>query len=224
MEPRRDELRDLLSLSSILYTSYTEQPFGRGFRMNQFVSDAKRHLASTSDISTTLQRVARAAVPSIADFCLIFIAKNGTIPCAAFAHCTDDGRRVLRALNRTYKITRSNPSSTVAHVLRCGRPELRSDIDVEPRAPAADVRAFNLHRRLGTRSALVVPIGSRPDVLGALSLCFGDSGRRYSAEHLGPALDVATLIAAFLRTRGAARPLAHVPVFGRRSIRPRARV
>jgi hypothetical protein len=193
--------------------------------MNQFLSDAKKHLASSRDIPTTLQRIARAAVPSIADFCLIFIANDATIPCVASAHCTDHGRRLLRTLNRTYKITRNDPSSTVAHVLRSGRPELRCDIDVEPQASATDGVALSLHRRLGTRSALVVPIGSRPDVMGALSLCFAHSGRRYAAEHVVPARNVAKLIAAFLRTRGgAARPPMHVPVFGRRSTRLRARI
>ena len=170
--------------------------------MNQFLSDTKRHLSSSSDVPTALDRVARAAVPSIADFCLIFIADKESIPCVASAHCTNDGRRLLRGLNRRYKITRSDPSSTVAHVLRCGRTELRSDIDTEPDAPAADARVFSLHQRLGARSALVVPIGSRPDVLGAISLCFTHSGRRYSAGHVRPARSVAKLIAAFLRARG----------------------
>jgi GAF domain-containing protein len=192
--------------------------------MNQFLSAAERHLASTASVPVTLQRLARAAVPSLADCCLIFLAKDESVPCVASAHCTDEGRRLLRRLNRTYKITRSDPASTVAHVLRCGRPELRSEIAAEPHAGASDARAFSLHRRLGARSALVVPIGTRAEVVGALSLCFTNSGRRYSSEHLSVARQVAKLIAAFIRRRSGGRSRTHVPVFNRRPNRLRGRV
>jgi sigma-B regulation protein RsbU (phosphoserine phosphatase) len=192
--------------------------------MNQFLSATARYLSSTDSVPVTLRRIARAAVPAMADCCLIFLAKDDALPCVASAHCTNDGRRLLRGLNRAYKITRSDPASTVAHVLRCGRPELRSDIVVEPHAASTDPHAFSLHRRLGARSALVVPIGTQRNRLGALSLCFTHSGRRYASEHLAAARQVADLIAAFIRKRSGDRSPMHVPVFNRRPVRLRARI
>jgi GAF domain-containing protein len=193
--------------------------------MNQFLYDARRLLASTASLTSTLQRIARTAVPSVADYCLIFIANEDQVPCVASAHCTDTGRRLLRALHRAYKITRSDPSSTVAHVVRSGRSQLRSDIAVEPHEAPAAVDVLSLHHRLGTRSAIVVPIGARPNVLGAISMCYTDSGRRYTTKHLSDAQQLASMIAAFIRSRTSAhRASAHSLAFGHRPIRLRARV
>jgi GAF domain-containing protein len=193
--------------------------------MNQFFSHAERILTSAGSITTTLQRLARAAVPRLADFCLIFLVEDGGVRCVGSAHATDEGDRLLRRLNRVYKITRNDPVSTVAHVLRTGQPKLRSEIRSEAVAPLADLRVFTLHRRLGVRSALVVPIGASPDVLGAISLSQAESGRHYTSQDVPIARRLADLTAGFLRERDRtanARP--HAVLLPRRSIRLRARV
>lgn len=191
--------------------------------MNQFLSEAGRMLASAENATTTLQRVARAAVPDVADFCLIFLARSGELPCVASAHATADGDRLLRRLIRVYRITADDPVSTVAGVVRTGRPKLRSSIAEEAAALGADVRVVTLHRRLGARSALVVPIGSGRDVLGAISLSFAESGRHYTAQHVPGAERLAALVKAFLQkpTRADERRVPFVP---RRPIRLRARL
>ena len=148
--------------------------------MSQFLSDAERNIASAQNNTSALQRLARATVPHLADFCLIFRVRGNDVRCVASAHTTPEGQRLLRGLTRVYKITRNDPISTVAHVLRTGRPKLRTAIFNEPAAPVTDLRVFTLHQRLGARSALVVPIGSPPDVLGAISLSYANSGRQSS--------------------------------------------
>lgn len=193
--------------------------------MNQFLSDAEGIFASAPTVPGAMQRLARALIPRLADFCLIFLAVDGHVRCVASAHVTAEGQRLLRSLTRVYKITRNDPVSTVAHVLRTGRPKLRAEIRNEPTAPLADLRVFTLHRRLGTRSALVVPIGDAPNVMGAISLCYAESRRGYTAHDLRAARRLATLAASFLRKRAPlmhAQP--HVPVAQRRPLRLRARV
>jgi len=192
--------------------------------MNQFLSAAQRHLESSAALPVVLQRVAGEAVPALADFCLIFLAKGKEIPCVASAHSTADGERLLRRLNRVYRITRKDPISTVAHVLRSGRPQLRSEIALEPNQPRAGVGVFTLHQRLGARSVLVVPIGTRPYVVGAVSLAYAHSQRQYSSHDVPVARRLGAMIAAFLRERAHPRR-ASIPLpVGRRSIRLRARV
>ena len=192
--------------------------------MNQFLSEAGRILASNESGTAVLQRVARAAVPDVADFCLIFLSRNGELPCVACAHATPEGDQLLRRLNRIYKITRGDPLSTVAHVVRTGRAKLRSAIVDEAAAPETGLRVFTLHHRLGARSALVVPIGGQPNVLGAVSLSFAGSGRRYTTQHVAAAQRLAGLVASFLRKHPPAEGAGTVPIGVRRPIRLRARV
>ncbi len=188
--------------------------------MTDFLSDASRILASPDDPPANLQRLARAAVPGLADFCLIFLRDGPEIRCAATAHATAEGASVLRRLITVYRITPDDPLSTVALVMRLGRPQLRSAIAIETQARASRAGVLTLHRQLGCRSALVVPIGAAPRVLGALSFCYSTSAREYSARDVRPAQRVAALVERYLRGRGAAPP----PLVSRRQVRLRARV
>ena len=195
--------------------------------MDQFLSDAERSLASAQNITSALQHLARAVVPRLADFCFIFRLRGNDVRCVASAHTTPEGQRLLKRLTRVYKITRNDPVSTVAHVLRTGRPKLRTGIRSEATAPLADLRVFTLHQRLGVRSALVVPIGSLPEVLGAISLSYAHSDRQYTASDLAVARRLAALTAEFLRKpkRGRISPApVNVPIAPRRPLRLRARV
>jgi sigma-B regulation protein RsbU (phosphoserine phosphatase) len=193
--------------------------------MNQFFSDVDRILSPAANVRAALQRLVRVVVPGLADFCFIFLVSDNDVRCVASAHTTLEGQRLLRGLTRVYKITRNDPVSTVAHVLRTGRPKLRTEISSETAAPLADLRVFTLHRRLGARSALVVPIGSAPAVVGAISLSYGESGRHYTAQDVPVARRLAGLTAAFLRDRArVTQAQAQVPLIQRRPLRLRARV
>ena len=207
------EVRTLGSADSIMDAPST----------TQILSDAEHVLAAAGNIETGLRRIARAVVPRLADFCLIFLVKDADVECHASAHATREGDRLLRDLNRVYKITRTDPLSTVAQVVRTGRANLRGDITAETEVLRPDLRVFALHRRLGVRSALVVPIGHAPGVLGAISLSYSASGRHYTAQDLSVARRLAAAIAAAVR-RGARVATPAVAFGPRRFLRLRARV
>ena len=69
-----------------------------------------------------LRRLARGAIPALADFCLIYLATGSHIFCVASAHATSDGTRLVRALARAYHVRRTDRGSTVAEVVRLARP------------------------------------------------------------------------------------------------------
>ena len=146
-----------------------------------------------------LEGIARAAVPTLADFCLVYLLEGEQLRCVASAHATRAGDRLLRALNRVYKITRDDPESTVAQVVRLRRPSLRAEIKPEHQAPQSNgsklARVFDLHRQLAARSALVMPIEGRFGVLGAVAFSYAQSGRQYTAADLGNAEPIAHRIA-----------------------------
>ena len=166
--------------------------------MNQFLSDAFRIAALPRDTDVYLERVARAAVPALADFCLVYLLDGEQFRCVASAHVTRAGDRLVRALNKVYKITRDDRESTVAQVVRLGRPSLRAEIRPEYQtrdAYATLARVCDIHRQLGVRSALVVPIEGRAGVLGAVAFSYAQSGRHYSPADLPVAERVAHDIA-----------------------------
>jgi GAF domain-containing protein len=144
----------------------------------------------------TVREIARRTVPALADFCVVFVVAGRTIAGIASAHADPDGDRLVRALQRVYRIRRADLHSTVAQVIRTGRPSLRTGIVPEsqlrpvPRGGVAD-----LHRRLACRSALVVPIHVGPEMFGAVSLCYAESGRTYTRADMSAGRRVALEIA-----------------------------
>ena len=73
----------------------------------------------------TIQQIARGAVPALADFAVVFVVAGRSIVGIASAHANPRGEKLLRALQRVYRIRRDDLQSTVAQVVRTGRPSLQ---------------------------------------------------------------------------------------------------
>ena len=154
--------------------------------MHVMVADASRFVASLRTQSAFLEQALYGLVAALADFGLVYVVDGDRLTCAAFAHTTRRGRHLLRTLKHAYQLRRSDRDSTVAQVVRIGRPALRRHISPEPEPPPTPTAAHvsNLHRRLAARSVLAVPIHGRDGVLGALMLAYAGSGRQYSPEDI----------------------------------------
>jgi GAF domain-containing protein len=152
----------------------------------------------------TIQQIARGAIPALADFAVVFFVAGRSIVGIASAHATPAGGKLLRALQRVYRIRRNDLLSTVAQVVRTGRPLLRRNIAHDTSAPAPRGSVADLHRRLACRSALVLPIHVGETVAGAVSLCYAHSGRTYASADLAGARRIAREI-----QRQAPPPLPH---------------
>lgn len=151
------------------------------------IADASRFVSSLRAPARLLDRALYACIPALADFGLVFLVDGERLRCAALAHTTSTGRHLLRSLAHVYKLRRNDRDSTVAQVVRIGRPALRRQIRSEPNPAAsasAPLQVLDIHRRLGARSALVVPIHGRDGVLGALALNYADSKREYTADNI----------------------------------------
>jgi GAF domain-containing protein len=144
--------------------------------------------------SRTAREIARRAVPTLADFAIVFLVAGRSIIGIASAHVSPAGDRLLRVLRRIYRIPRHDLHSTVAQVIRTGRPSLRIGIQSDglpaPRGSIADI-----HQRLACRSALVLPIWIGSTVVGAVTLCYAGSGRTYAPRDIADAQRVARQIA-----------------------------
>lgn len=162
-------------------------------RWSAFLAEAGRLLSSSLDYDKTLRTLTDLATPALADLCNVgILGEDGQIHRMA----VDSADPVTSGLAREI-VSRYPPgphaSEGVAKVLRTGEPELLPEVTDEVlRGIAQDDEHLRLLRRLGMRSAMIVPLVARGRILGSISLISTVSGRRYDRNDLSRALDLAT--------------------------------
>jgi PAS domain S-box-containing protein len=149
-----------------------------------FLIEASEVLASSLDYDVTLSNVARLAVPTLADYCIIDLLEPDTeagIRRVATAHA-DPAKDVLLAGVRAFPPILDS-DGIVARTLRSGAPVIASPIsDVVLEASAAGrVAHQQILRALAPTSVLCAPLMVRGTTLGTILIAFAESGRAYSA-------------------------------------------
>ena len=154
-----------------------------------FLLEAGELLAGSLDYIDTLEAVARAAVPSVADWAAVHIVHDGRVRQVALAHV--DPQKIVFAEELQVRYP-PDEQSAVAEVVRTGTSQLVSELTDELlRGAAVDELHYELTRELGVESFLCVPLTVQDRVLGAITLATAESGRRYDetdlrfAEELG---------------------------------------
>jgi PAS domain S-box-containing protein len=151
----------------------------------RFLAQASDMLAASLDYEETLDRVARLAVPDLADWCAVHIVdEDGTIRRLAVVHV--DPVRAAQALARPARYPLDpNAQHIVPQVIRTGRSEIYSEVPDELLKTAArDAEHLQTLRMLGFKSYICVPLQTHGHTLGALTLVASDSGRRYDEQDL----------------------------------------
>ena len=110
-----------------------------------FMAQASRVLASSLDYAETLQRVARLAVPQIADWCAVdLLNEAGEIERVAVHHSDPAKLELAEQLNRDYRPSLDEPAG-VPEVIRTGEARIFTDIP-------ADALGANTHATISTSS------------------------------------------------------------------------
>jgi len=158
----------------------------------RFLADASATLAALVDWQSTLQKVASLAVPFFADWCAVDIAEpNGTLRRLAVAHVDAAKVRFALELENRYP-SEPDPDRGTLHVLRTGKSEMAEDIpDALLVKGARDAEHLRILRELGLRSYMCVPLKTRGKPLGVISFVSAESGRRYTANDLAFAEELA---------------------------------
>jgi PAS domain S-box-containing protein len=159
----------------------------------QFLADATAVLAESLDYETTIARVARLAVPRLADWCAVDLVVDGQRLPKRVAVAHVDPAKVALA-NQIYEKypPRLSDATGLPNVLRTGRSELYREITDELLvASAVDEEHLRIARELHLRSAMVVPLVAHSRTLGAISLVFAESGKHYDADDLAFAEELA---------------------------------
>jgi PAS domain S-box-containing protein len=152
-----------------------------------FLAEASAAVGSSLDYETTLRTVARLAVPTLADWCVVdLVQRDGSLRRIAVVH-TDPAREAwAHELERRFPADPARDDGPY-RVLRTGEPAFVPEITPEMfERSARDPEYIRLVRELGLSSYISVPLAAHGQVFGVLSLIMSDvdSRRRYSTADL----------------------------------------
>jgi PAS domain S-box-containing protein len=164
----------------------------RAEEWQRFLAEASTTLSSSLDYRTTLARVARLAVPYLADWCVVdILEEDGSLDRLAVAHQDPKKVALVQELQERYPPDPDAPRG-VGQALRTGRPELVAEITESLLEEAArDAEHREILRDLGLKSYMIVPLVARGRTLGAISLVSAESERRYGDAELELAEELA---------------------------------
>lgn len=148
----------------------------------RLLADAGAVLAASDQYPDTLQALAELLVPRLADWCVVDVVELTGLRRVAVAHPDPARRAMAEDVQRRYPPDPTRPGG-VAEVIRTGRTLIVETVTDEMVAAAArDAEHLELIRALGLRSAAIVPLVARGQVLGAITLAGSDSGHSYGEE------------------------------------------
>jgi len=150
-------------------------------------------LSSSLDISETLEKAARIAIPDLGDWCLVDLASQaGELGQATAAHLDPEKEELARRLGREII---PEVQHGAQRVFTTGQPELHPALDdLEWAGGLLGTGHSRLLRELGVGSYLCVPIQFRGRMQGVLNLLRAAPARRYTANDLAVAEEFARRI------------------------------
>jgi PAS domain S-box-containing protein len=157
-----------------------------------FLIAAGDELSRTLDYRESLANVAALAATELADWCSVHMVEaDGSIAEVALAHRDPAKLTFARELQERYPHDPETATGVPA-VIRCAEPELVPEIPDELlRAAATDELHYDLIAQLGLSSYLCVPLRGRDGVLGAITFAASAGGRRFGADDLKLAEELA---------------------------------
>jgi PAS domain S-box-containing protein len=161
-------------------------------RRTALLAEASRMLSSSFDYQTTLARLVRLAVPTLADYCALdILVGEDSFERIGEAHVDPTKSMLLRQV-ATFPRSALTASHPLIRVMTTGQPVLEADITPEfIRASFAEPSQSRTVEALGPRSLICVPLVDSGKPIGALTLVTSGSGRRYDEADLSLAADVA---------------------------------
>ncbi|HUG15824.1 MAG TPA: PAS domain S-box protein [Thermomicrobiales bacterium] len=177
-------------VGGIVVTSRDMTDLKRRERDSRLLSEASATLGSSLDYVETLERVARMSLPDFADWCSVtLLDEDGTPVRVTVAHRDMSKQPIAEELMRAP--SDSGVPLGIARVLSTGRTDFcPAVLQTEWRATLDDELGPILEA-LGVVSWVTSPLTLRGETIGALAYVYGDSGRRYTAEDVQVAEEIA---------------------------------
>ena len=150
-----------------------------------FLSDSGAALNESLDYQETLQALADAAVPFLADYALVdMIGADGVMQRMAYATADPSKRELIEA-----SFAHVGAPRDVDHPLNAavqdGESRLLADVDDAAfRKLARNPEHLEIVRAVGAASVMIVPLRARTRTLGVVTMARWDAGRRYTPQDL----------------------------------------
>jgi serine phosphatase RsbU (regulator of sigma subunit)/PAS domain-containing protein len=159
-----------------------------------FLVSATQELSRSLNWEATVRRVARLAVPDLADWCAVDVLEaDGSLSLIALAHVDPAKVDWAHELRRRFPTQADDPSG-VAHVVRTGVSELIPEVTQEliDAAHITDPELLGIVERLRLSSVMTIPLIARGRTLGALTMVWAESGKHYTEDDLRLGEDLAS--------------------------------
>jgi PAS domain S-box-containing protein len=158
----------------------------------QILSQAASLLAGARDFDDTLRQAIACCLPVLGDFGFFDVAIGASVKRTACAHQAPDIEALLAP---TRWVRQDHPELNLCG-LSTGTPALHAETgETFYRSIAADDAHLDLLQRLAFTSMLTVPMRYRGELVGALTLFMGRSGRRHTQQDLDFACELSDLAA-----------------------------
>ncbi len=164
----------------------------RNAERQRFLAEASALLDVSLDYEETLRRLARLAVPALADWCFVdTLDANQSIRRLAVAHADPAKAPLAQRLREGY-LPRPDAPEGIPRVLRSGQAELHPRLtDAFLQRSACNDEHLQILRAIGYTSGMMVPLIAHGRILGAITLCTAESGREYGPDDLAFAEELA---------------------------------
>ncbi|WP_373530564.1 PAS domain S-box protein [Nostoc sp.] len=157
----------------------------------RYLAQISSVLSSSLDYEETLEQIAKISVPQLADWCsLDILNEDGSIRRLPIAHADPTKAEWARQLQQY--VPDSKGTNVISRVLQTGQSELIPEVsDSFLVAMTQNQEHLDIVRQLGIKSAMIVPLIVRGQVLGCIRFVTTESDRRYDRSDLTLANDVA---------------------------------
>ncbi|MBX3011676.1 MAG: PAS domain S-box protein [Caldilineaceae bacterium] len=165
----------------------------------RFLAEASHILAQSLDYRTTLHNVARAAVPDVADWCVIdLLDEEDQLSDGFIAHVDPAKVHWAQTLRERYPVDMNAPVGPPA-VIRTGKSEFYPAItDAMLQQVAKNDEELALLRSVGYCSLMIVPLQAHGRILGTITFVATESERHFMPDDLTMAEELARRAAAAL--------------------------
>jgi PAS domain S-box-containing protein len=150
-------------------------------RYQNFLAQVGETLSTSLDYNATLNKVAELAIDQLADWCTINVLdEENTLQLIAIAHTDQEMIALAQDLQNRYPPD-LQAATGVARVIRTGKAEFYPHVSVTAlKEVAHDDEHLQMLKKLGINSVIILPLKVRERTLGALSLIWAESGRKYN--------------------------------------------
>jgi len=153
---------------------------------NRLLAEAGARLINAVDYETPLTTLAQLAVPQLADLCAVHLLQaDGSIEQVALAPA--EMAKLQAAYDWLQNHLPKDDAAGLPAVLRSGQPKLVPDVTSDLWAAAAEIKSY-----------MIVPLITRPQTIGAITLVTAESGRHFDRSTLAVAENLASHIAIYL--------------------------